>query len=247
MGSGSNTHSNAEVIENSYLKDSYGVERLLSEVFQIVEKSRYQFDESAYVLIADLENALDCVLLSGQERQVIALTYYGQLNTRQVSKLIGIKTFEVIDLTAEAIEKIAAILMGYKTTKLAKYQPPANNLIDWLEGVGVGTQAIYYLPTAVNTELLEWLAEHGDELSEETLRQRVEGPPVFVDDRPEAEQYPCYTWDQLRDMDRKLKVSLTDNKGFERIARGRSVVGSRKVSYHDKNGAPQVVNAKIYK
>jgi predicted DNA-binding protein (UPF0251 family) len=247
MGSGSNKQSKAEVIENSYLKDSHGVERLLSEVFQIVEKSRYQFDESAYVLIADLENALDCALLTRQERQVIALTYYGQLNTRQIAKLVGIKAFEVLDLTAEAIEKIAAILMGYKTTKLAKYQPPANNLNDWLEGVGAGTQAIYDVPAAVNTEMLEWLAANGDDLSEETLRQRVEGPPVFVDNRSDEEQYPCYTWDQLRDMDRKLNVRLMDNQGFERIARGRSVVGSRKVAYYDKDGTPQVVKAKIYK
>jgi hypothetical protein len=256
MGAGSDIQSKAEVIENSYLRDSYGIERLLKSVFTIAEKSRYQFDPSATTFIADLEAALDTDIFTPLERQSITLTYYAQLNIRQAAKLLDVKTYDIIDATAESIEKIAAVLMGYRTNELPAYPRAKYSLVDWIAAVGNGKAPIYMIPEDVNTELLRWLAEHGDDLAEEALRQREEGPPLFIDERSEAEQYPCYTWDQLRDMDRKLSLSFLPKTKLDKIALGRTVVGGRKMAFYDDEGEDgeqkgnhvmRVVNAKIYK
>jgi predicted DNA-binding protein (UPF0251 family) len=247
MGSGSNVQSKAEVIENSYLRDSYGIERLLKSVFEIAERSRYKFDPSATTLITDLEMALDTDIFTPIERQTITLIYYAQLNYRQAAKLMEVKTHELIDATEEAIEKIAAVLMGYKTKELPAYPRVNYSPSEWLSAVGNGKAAIYHIPANINTELLHWLAANGDELAEETLRQRDEGPPVFIDERSEEAQYPCYTWNQLERMDKRLNTTYMNNEEMGRIALGRTVVGSRKVIFEDKDGVMHVKKAKIYK
>lgn len=255
MGSGTDFHAKVDAIENSYLRDAHGVERLLRSYYTMQEKSRYQFDQSASTLIIDLEASLDKDFFTPLERQSLALIFFAELDMRQVARMLGVKTYEVIDSIADAIEKIAAVLMGYRVGNLPKYQPEEHSLESWLESVGRGESAIYRMPKGVNTCLLEALAAGGDELAVETLRQRVEGV-IKEEPKPYSpHDYPCYTDLQFKNMDRNLNVSFLSKKEMDKIARGRTVVGSRKTAFYDdefdydtRKGkyGPRVVKAKIY-
>ena len=256
MGSGSDIHSRNNVIEDVYLSDTHGVERLLASIFEITERSKYKFDQSATTLITDLNLALDSDIFTELERKTIALVYYAQLEYQKVAKLLEVKVHEVISSLAESLEKISAVFLGYKVAKLPKYKPRDYSLMDWLEAVGKGEASVYEIPPQVNTDILNWLAKQGDDQAQETLRQRKEGPPIEEYRQYKVEQYPFYTEEQFRRMDQKLSVSYLPKKELERLALGRTVVGGRKTSFHedefdfDTNKGkfgPRVVNAKVYK
>jgi predicted DNA-binding protein (UPF0251 family) len=220
------------------------------------EKSRYQFDQSASTLIIDLESALDKDIFTHHERQALSLVYFAQLDIRQAARTIGVKTHEIIDAISEAIEKIGAILMGFSAGDLPRYLSKQHSFESWIESVGKGESPIYHIPNDANTGLLRALAEKGDQLAVETLRQRVEGPPI-VEDKPYCvEDYPFYTDQQFKNMDRNLNVTFLSKTEIDKIALGRTVVGSRKVAFYDddfdeatQKGSfgPRVVKAKIYK
>lgn len=255
MGSGSDVHSKVDTIENSYLRDSHGVERLLRSYYTMHEKSRYQFDQSASTLIIDLEASLDKDFFTPLERQSLALVYFAQLDLRQAAKMIGVKTYEIIDAIAEGIEKIGAILMGYQAGNLPRYEPKQHTLTSWLESIGEGSSAIYHIPNDVYTGLLQVLADDGDKSAAETLRQHIEGPPEREIKPYNARDYPIYTDQQFKNMDRNLNVTFLSKEKLDKIALGRTVVGSRKVSFYEdefdyetKKGkyGPRVVKAKIY-
>lgn len=255
MGSGTDFHAKVDSIENSYLRDSHGIERLLRSYYTMHEKSRYQFDQSASTLIIDLEMALDKDLLTPHERQALSLVYFAQLEIRQAGKLIGLKTSEIIGAIAEAIEKVGALLMGYRASNLPRYLAKPHSFDTWIKSVGDGEAPIYRIPKDANTGLLQILAENGDELAVETLRQRVEGPPP-VDIKPySVNDYPFYTDHQFKNMDRNLNVSFLSKEKLDKIALGRTAVGSRKVAFYDDSFdpetgkgsyGPRVVNAKLY-
>ncbi|MFJ7855282.1 hypothetical protein ACIQX3_21325 [Peribacillus frigoritolerans] len=258
MGSGSDVHTKIDTIENSYLRDSHGIERLLRSYYIMHEKSRYQFDQSASTLIIDLESALDKDIFTPHERQALSLVYFAQLDIRQAARTIGVKTHEIIDAISEAIEKIGAILMGFSAGDLPRYLSKQHSFERWIESVGKGEAPIYHIPNDANNGLLRALAEKGDQLAVETLRQRVEGPPI-VEDKPYCvEDYPFYTDQQFKNMDRNLNVTFLSKKEIDKIALGRTVVGSRKVAFNDDESddfdegtrqgfGPRVVKAKIYK
>ncbi len=256
MGAGSDIHSKAEVIENSYLQDSYGIERLLKEYLAMVEKSLYQYDPSAQILAIDLRDALDTEIFTRLERQVLNLMYFAQLSINQTAKLLSIKAYNVIDIIAESFEKIAAVLMGYATKKLPDYLYVEYGLSEWVNAVGEGKAPIYTFPKKVNTDLLRLLADNRDQLAQETLKQRVEGPPVLIEEPYNVGAYPFYDEKELERMDQRLNVTYLPKKETEDLARGRTVVGSRKVAFYDDdedvegkkgNHVMTVVNAKIYK
>lgn len=260
MGSGSDKLGKENVIENSFLRDSLGVERLLKSYYTMREKSRYQFDQSASTLIIDLEAALDKDIFTPLERKALTLVYFAQLDIRQAGKMVGVKTRVIIDAMSEAIEKVAAILMGYKAKNLPRYEPKTHTtLAGWIESVGNGESSIHNIPHDANTHLLRELAANGDQLAEETLRQRVEGPPVVESKPYSVEDYPFYTDQQFKNMDRNLNVTFLSKKELDKIALGRTVVGSRKVAFNNDESSddfdegnkqgygPRVVKAKIYK
>lgn len=257
MGAGSDIHSRAEVIENSYLQDSYGIERLLKEYLVMVEKSLYQYDPSAQVLAIDLCDALDREIFTPVERQVLNLMYFAQLSINQTAKLLNIKAYDVMDTIAESFEKVAAVLMGYVSKKLPDYVYVKHTLPEWLQAVGEGKAPIYTWPSEVNTELLHWLADNRDHLAEETLKQRVEGPPERFVEPYSVSVYPYYDEKELELLDQRLNVTYLPKKETDGLARGRTVVGGRKVAFYDDNEDVEdgekgnhvmvVVNAKIYK
>lgn len=256
MGSGSDIHSRNNVLEDVYLSDTHGVERLLASIFEITERSKYKFDQSATTLITDLNLALDSDIFTDLERKTIALVYFAQLEYHKVAKLLGVRVHEVINNLAESLEKVSAVFLGYKVTKLPKYTPRDYSLMNWLEAVGKGEASVYEIPAQVNTDILNWLAKQGDELAQETLRQRKEGPPIEEYRKYSVHRYPFYTEDQLQRMDQKLSISYLPKEELERHALGRTVVGGRKTSFHedefdfDANKGkfgPRVVNAKVYK
>lgn len=199
-------------------------------------------DESSATICLDLDDALKATILTPEERQLLALVYYAELSHRHAAKLIGLQTSNVEEVLASALEKLEAVLMGYRCPRETHdLKRTYGDLSGWLQAVGDGKASIHEVPPS----FLNWAALNGDRLAQETLRQRVEGPPTFESEHAGTwREYPFYSEEKLRNMDRQLRVSYVEDVSNNREG---TVVGRKKTFSFNDDNTPIVAKTRIYK
>ncbi|WP_078390705.1 hypothetical protein [Shouchella patagoniensis] len=221
-------------VETEYQSENFSIIQLIRDHSRLKDNA----DETSITLAMDLEDALAADIFTTTERQLLALIYYAEVSHRQAAGLLGLQTSDTTPTLEEALEKLSAVLMGYRCGRIkVDYKRSVyEDIHAWLDAVGEGLAPIFITPDAV----LSWAAEQGDRLAKETLRQRVEGPPVFED----SQSYPFYTGPELELMDRQLKVTYSDldNQRAEGV-----VVGRKRSFDFDDNNSPTVSKTRIYK
>lgn len=223
--------------EDLYSSEFFSVHNALLQYNYLKNLTELSFDASALSTVLDLESALSTAVYTPVERQLLALLYFARPSLWQAAQLVGVKTHEINDIIEEATEKVSAVLMGYRTEKLAPVKRDDYGTIEeWLEEVGQGTAPIYFVPDV----FLKWCAEQGDQKAQETLRQREEGAPEFEEETYEPQ---LYTNDMLHLLDRQLDTRYEDlSNRFE----GGTVVG-RKSSFGFEEAQPYSGSSRIYK
>lgn len=130
---------------------------------------------------SDLDRAIQSELITGEMLQIIYLKFNTELLVMDCLELLHMEYDYFSEVEDEMLETLEAIMNGYPT-KRRKYKVAGQSLDEMLELLGKCEISPFLLSTDAITDLLEWLAEKGDVLSVEVLRQRVEGMPQHIYD-----------------------------------------------------------------
>lgn len=238
--------------EHGYAINQKGINMLLDDYWNILEKGTYSYDPSVIFLRADYERALRSSLLSPLGRVSLSLVYGMQLTLVQVSKLIKVKVSEIKNEIEESKEILEAVMNGYRAEIVPKRKSKATNLNEWMDEIRTGAVLMYDIPNKVNTSFLQYLAENRDTLAKETLRQKVEGMPkeihdeIFGNQEYNHENYPFHDtaesienpmrkwefrtgeYDYFRKHDAYYSVAISDD--LSKLSKGLHSVGRRTVT-----------------
>ena len=203
MGKGADIYSASKRVDDEFPYEPVGVFRLLKEIHRLDARLVPGADYDTAVIIRDLKDALDSPVLTVRQRQVVALYFFAQIGEVAAADLLNTAQPAVFRLIQDSVKRLAGALKNPRPPKYYRYKvKPFENrrpLFVWLNAVGSGAAPIYEVPREVMDDILLWMAENGEEKSQEVLRQRREGPPEVrtVYENPEDE-YPVLTPRQMQ-------------------------------------------------
>ncbi|OYD08528.1 RNA polymerase sigma factor [Paludifilum halophilum] len=216
MGKGADITSANKRNDDDFPYEAVGVLRLLKEINRLDARLVPGADYDTAVILQDLRDALDSPVLTARQRQVVALYFFTDSTMEEAAGILSITKGAIKLSLNTSLERIAAQMKAEEDLKFrgraVKPFDSRRPLFVWLNAVAAGEVPAYEIPDEANEDLLAWYAENGDELAQEVLRQRVEGPPVVVEvyENPEDE-YPCLNPRQMQYRE-KMQVPVGDVK-----------------------------------
>lgn len=231
--------------QDLYSKDE--VKRLLINYRHLDELNAFNQDGMPIIYKIDIDRALSASCLHMTHTKVIALHYACELSLMQIQMYEGTPIAENMVYLEEAVDIITGVLNGELDTNFYKPRKTnAKSLKEFVYYVSLSFMHPYDVSDAVQIEILE-LTKELDILAKETLRQRIEGKPVFED--IEKTLYPChdeyvhsksYRDDYFINQDRKNGVVYDDLESF---ATGQITTGYKKVNTTNDS----IVNKRVVK
>lgn len=138
----------------------------------------------------DLEEGLHTSLLTGEELEYIALVYSYGLTPVQYLNLTGNTLERFEELKESLLNKLEAVMNGYKAPKEDRPKNKATTLSQTTMNLHTQKCNPFSTNREALTALLVWLAADGDSLAKTALKLAHDGRPYTEDETVEA--YNCY-------------------------------------------------------
>lgn len=197
MGKGKDIYSHVKRLDDDFPYEPVGISRLLSCFHMLEERTCLGGDYDTAVILRDLKDALDSDILTPRMRQTLALYYFADLEMDRAADILGVKQQTVSEYHLKAVERIAAYMASggnvrYRREKTMKRFDSKRPLYQWLNDVAGGSVPVYVVPDEVHSDIIDWLANIGDERAQEVARQRRHGAPeVKYEYKDARDEYPC--------------------------------------------------------